>query len=228
MINIPNFKKITIVKNKKILIPIIIITSLIVSVIGIYIYSQSIQNSLSPRESFVDLSYEKWDKTYSFENSKISNENGFIRIVSRDFYKKPSAILNFQKTKKITLNFKIRTPELSMVKDSGLHIRSRDTVLIAISNKGRWDAIIVDGGQQKIFGLLPVLDRNWHSIKIELEILESGSKVTIVFDDRIIVENLNIKVSTDGIDNIFIYGGTGKNTPNITDFIFESLIITLY
>ncbi len=191
----------------------------------IYIYNK---NSLSPREISVDLSYEEWDKTYPFSDSEILDEDGFIRITSRDFYKQPTALLNFDRTKKITLNFKIRTPELSMIKNSGINIQSRDTVLIAISNKGRWDAIIVDGGQQKTFALLSVLDRNWHNVKIELEILENGSKVTIVFDNRIIVENLSITVSTEDIDSIFMYGGTGKNTPNITDFMLESLVITLY
>ena len=193
----------------------------------IYIYNSNV-NSLSPREVSVDLSYEEWDKTYPFPDSEILDENGFIRITSRDFYKQPTATLNFDRTKKITLNFKIRTPELSMIKNSGINIQSRDTVLIAISNKGRWDAIIIDGGQQKIFALLPVLNRNWHSVKIELEILENGSKVTIVFDNRIIVENLSITVSTDDIDSIFMYGGTGRNVPNITDFMLESLVITLY
>jgi len=87
----------------KIIIPIIVVF-LIIGAIEMYIYIYN-KNSLSPREISVDLSYEEWDKTYPFPDSEILDENGFIRITSRDFYKQPTATLNFDRTKKITLNF---------------------------------------------------------------------------------------------------------------------------
>ena len=195
-------------------------SSLILGILGVYYIYNSNSNL---EKSSVDLSYESWDKTYPFENSKISNEGDFMRIISRDFYKEPSATLTFEKSKKITLNFKIRTPELSMVKSSGILIKSGETILCGIINKGRFDALIVDNNDHKYFALLQVLDRNWHDVKIELEILPLNSKISITFDGIKILDDLYIKISVNNIDTIHIYGSGGRNVPNITDFMFKSI-----